>query len=433
MTAFELRVEDWLPSEEADPRYANTAAALVISVGKVTVTKVLNDWSKTVSDRARVPVYPLAEWLAANWWRLHAEAPYETGSRPPSEWRLSHDLPAIGGGIVWPRVRFVSDDHSMLVSARALRGANWEPVTQLNSLPATPVSFDDFDKAVIGLIELVLGRLREIGVSAEPLASIWADVEAERSDAEVSLWRRVEARLGYDAGDAPDALMESVQRLTSEAGSDAAFEVLPLLFRSEGPTLKALRDLAVKPGIEARFPQIHIPEIEARTMQPWDIGRFLAHQVRRTIGQPDGPLEDKILVDLLGVRANTLEPGAAEQQGPVGLAVRFPARNKSVLHFRKRNPAGRRFESARFLAENLAAPSSDIWLPLTDRGTARQKLQRAFAAELLAPIDELRNFLGEVRTSEKIEDAGETYGVSPLAIRSHLANHGLLPPEAVAA
>ena len=62
-----------------------------------------------------------------------------------------------------------------------------------------------------------------------------------------------------------------------------------------------------------------------------------------------------------------------------------------------------------------------------------QKMQRAFAAELLAPIEELKAFVGRDLLPERIEDAGEHFDISPLAIRSHLANHGLLSPEEVAA
>jgi Zn-dependent peptidase ImmA (M78 family) len=84
------------------------------------------------------------------------------------------------------------------------------------------------------------------------------------------------------------------------------------------------------------------------------------------------------------------------------------------------------------LAESLSAPAEDLWLPLTDRATARQKFQRAFAAEFLAPIDEVSDRLGSSRTSESVEDVADEYCVSPLAIRSHLANHGLLAPDEVA-
>jgi len=75
----------------------------------------------------------------------------------------------------------------------------------------------------------------------------------------------------------------------------------------------------------------------------------------------------------------------------------------------------------------LAAPAEDHWLPTTDTATARQKLQRAFAAEFLCPITTLQEYLNGDLSEEAIEDAGEHFEVSSVMVRSHLANNGLLP------
>jgi Zn-dependent peptidase ImmA (M78 family) len=71
------------------------------------------------------------------------------------------------------------------------------------------------------------------------------------------------------------------------------------------------------------------------------------------------------------------------------------------------------------------------WLPVTDTGTARQKTQRAFAIEFLCPISALDEYLQYDSSVEAVEEAGEYFGVSELAVRSHLANHGRIPFGAV--
>jgi hypothetical protein len=166
-------------------------------------------------------------------------------------------------------------------------------------------------------------------------------------------------------------------------------------------------------------------------LPPWDAGREIAHLVRREIGRDSGALTDADLSNLLGVSSDTFCPvgGHADL---VGLGVRVPSVSQIILHFRKRHRSGRRFEAARFLAEHITATNEDCWLPLTDWSSARQKLQRSFAAELLAPIEDLKDFIGTSGTTERLDEAGDIYGVSPLAIRSQLANHGLLAPEDVA-
>src|SRR5208282_5906654 len=91
-----------------------------------------------------------------------------------------------------------------------------------------------------------------------------------------------------------------------------------------------------------------------------------------------------------------------------------------------RNRPARRFEAARFIADYLCAPQ-DRWLPITDAATARQKVQRAFAAEFLCPIESLRAYLGNEFLPEAFEDAAEHFGISEMAVISHLANHHLIP------
>jgi hypothetical protein len=111
----------------------------------------------------------------------------------------------------------------------------------------------------------------------------------------------------------------------------------------------------------------------------------------------------------------------------MGLAVRTGDRAELKLLFRKRNRPARRFEAARFIADYLGAEPRDRWLPVTDAATARQKLQRAFAAEFLCPIESLRAYLGDEFLPEAFEDAAEHFGISEMAVKSHLANHHLIP------
>lgn len=433
MSRFRFSIEDWVQGDDSDPRRANTCAEFTLFIDDIPATRLLDNWSRTVTDKARLPLYPMAEWFAANWWRLHVEAPYESGGRPPVEWRLSHDLPAIAGGYIWPRIRFASDDLSIQISARAIRGAPWEPVRHINDvLPARAVPTEDFDAAIEELIGVVLSRLNDLGVSAEPLATIWANVLEERRDSELSDWRSWEARLGCDPDEAPEALMGQLDRLFSKAGKAAAAEVAPLLAPHKSSMLRKFEALAVAPGLEAHLPHAAAGFQLTSDDTPWNAGRELARGLRAEFGQPDGPLSNETLNDLLGTKRNAFDD-FSNVEAPLGLAVRFPNQGKSVLHFRKRNLPGRRFEAARFIGDSLSASASDLWLPLTDRATARQKLQRAFAAELLAPIDDISDQVRDARTSEQFEDLGERYGVSPLAIRSHLANHGLLSPDEVTA
>ncbi|UYY76806.1 hypothetical protein [Sphingomonas sp. R1] len=429
MSTLSFHVDEWLQSDDPDPRRAGTLASVVIKVGDMPATRLFDDWSKTVTDRARLPLYSLAEWFAANWWRLHHEVAHESLSGfPPVDWRLSHDLASVGGGYIWPRMRFVWDDLTMQVSARALRNAAWEPVRHLNDIATTSLSIAIFDAAVERLINLVLERLRALGVCAEPLATIWSDVIEERNDLEVADWRAWEARLGYDAGEAPEKLMEQIASLFGKAGRAALAEIAPVVEPQADITLDSLMAIANTPGISATLPLTGFASSErslyfSGKMTPWDAGRAAARKLRDDHGPATGPMEDRKLLEFLGIGSAGLNRVATSHDLPIGLGVRLERHERSNLHFRRRSPEAIRFEAARFVAESMIASESDHYLPLTDLATARQKFQRAFAAELLAPIEEIIDLVGPARSTDAVEAVGAIYRVSSLAIFNHLENH----------
>ncbi len=71
-----------------------------------------------------------------------------------------------------------------------------------------------------------------------------------------------------------------------------------------------------------------------------------------------------------------------------------------------------------------AAQKEENWHPATSAYTARQKAQRAFAAEFLAPISAIRDYLDKDYSIDAIEGAGEYFDVTSYTIASQLANHG---------
>ena len=86
-----------------------------------------------------------------------------------------------------------------------------------------------------------------------------------------------------------------------------------------------------------------------------------------------------------------------------------------------------RFELSRLLCDALLhKPSAREWLVASDYKTARQKTQRAFAAEFLCPIEALDDFLGGDFTETKREKAADYFKVSGQAIEYLLLNNGMI-------
>ena len=73
-------------------------------------------------------------------------------------------------------------------------------------------------------------------------------------------------------------------------------------------------------------------------------------------------------------------------------------------------------------------------LPATATKTARQKFQRAFAQQLLCPVDDLKGLVATNQpTDDQIEEAATEFDVSPLLIKTTLVNQGLLERQALQA
>lgn len=420
----------WLPPFQGTREIGRTSAAIQVRFGAENATRSWDIWSDSVQDSVRVSAYPLAMWLASSWWRIRWEAPpsrvklTDNQASADLKWRMSHELPAAGYGFVWPQLSFASDGESIRVTSTQSRASSSEPVHYLSAFDLS-ISAGDFEAGIDKFMDLVLRRLDALGET--DLHLLWREVLAERTDDQRSSARRMEARLGYDPDEAPLPLLHRLQHLADQVGSDAADEIAPVCAGSDpSEALTEVVKLASEPGIGAR---ISLPASKPGPNGaglPWQRAQRLAASVRQALGFGDEPLDDKSLADLLGISPKDLNekpPGLL----PLGLAVRSGNDQRLKLHFHKRNRPARRFEAARFIADWLTARGSDQWFPVTDATTARQKLQRAFAAEFLCPIDALRSYLGNELDPEAFEKAAEHFVISEMAIKSHLANHHLIP------
>jgi hypothetical protein len=419
----------WLPPYQGTEEIRRTSATIQIRFGDENATRFEDEWSQSVQEGARVSAYPLAIWLASSWWRIRWEPlPSRirlTQDELPADvsWRMSHELPAAGYGFIWPQLTFASDGESIRVSCRRSLALSNEPVRYLSEFEVV-VSAREFERGIDNFMDLVLRRLDTLGNTE--LHVLWSEVLAERADPDQSTARRVEARLGYDADEAPPGVVERLLSLAFEAGANAADEIAPVCAGSDPMgTLKEVIELASRPGIPGR---VSIPTHTGPPNEtaPWQRARYLASAVRRSLGLGAEPLNDETLAGLLQISPNDLSANQSVH-APMGLAVRTGSDQDLKLLFHKRNKPARRFEAARFIGDYLSAEGTDRWFPITDAATARQKLQRAFAAEFLCPIASLRLYLGNEFLPEAFEDAAEYFGISEMAIKSHLANHHLIP------
>jgi len=69
---LEFGIDSWLTSACGDESERSTFAQLTITVGpnRIPLTEVHDTIARTTRPGIFVSVYPLAEWLLVNWWRL---------------------------------------------------------------------------------------------------------------------------------------------------------------------------------------------------------------------------------------------------------------------------------------------------------------------------------------------------------------------------
>ena len=425
MSEISIDARSWEFLEGATPEAA-TFASLAIRIDGLLVTEVSDKVTRSVRDVIRVSGYPLALWFASNWWRLRWE-----GQREGIDWELSHVMGSAGGGYVWPNLVFSSDGEQIEVISRTSGTCEWEPVEYLRHGHRF-LRASDFERGVAQFIEVVLARLSDAGHMATELCEVWAAVRAERSDQDLAMKRRFEALLGFDPDEAPPVLMDAYLRAAQQFGHETASELAAASTNEAPPDWQALKqalqdaDLLTVP--EYAKVKAEVAAAVGDTTVPWRRGEAAARAVRVVLGKPQGPLKGGELRSWLGQDPGELASGMFPQ-ATLGLRSSDAGRIRVMPSSTRKTTS--RFESARIIADDLlAAGAGDTLLAATRSATARQRLQRAFAAEFLLPLPDLEA-LGHNPNAEAIEDLAAEYEVSTAMVITRLVNKRRLSRDAL--
>ncbi|WAC72675.1 hypothetical protein OU995_24595 [Roseateles sp. SL47] len=416
----------WMAASSGEPEVRATAAHIDIHVDRVCLTRNQDIWAETVRDSAFLSAYPLAMWLASSWWRLNYEP---LPAQPPGyDWRSAHELGAANHGFVWPRVIFIPDGEAVQVWA----GASMVPDQSVQYLQTLDVAklipLHNFQQSIQRFVQSVLARLDAKQLSETNLSKLWAALQEDQADPHAFRLRKLEAELGFDPEECPEDQLNAAMQWEARVGPLALSELAPAIASSgASPDLSILGQLANAEGI------VGTPDVKPDSIQhlddgaPWEQAVHDAQALRRRIGNVSDPMTSKCLHGLLGLSSDALANWSVPASRPP-VAVAVPTVGDALKFVpRRRSPIGQRFELARFLGEYLRVSSDESqWLASSDLKTSRQKYQRAFAAELLCPIDSLTSFLNGDLSSDAIEEAAHHFEVSEQAVTSLLLNNGYL-------
>lgn len=417
MQEFEIDVQK---TAEAPP---DAPAALAIGSGHIVLTRLLRQGANAPEDQLKAPPAQLAFWLIDNWWRLRWECVPPFGPTP--EWRLAHDLSSMSG-YAWPRLAIWGEGNRIGLSARSDPAGVVGPVRYLTDA-LIYISAAAFEREADRFLDVVSQETAGFASDWQALRAQIDVLTAERADPEICDWRRLEAELGYDIDEAPEALINILQRFQKEYGTGAVTEAA-LAVQGDRSAAVLEEEIAVANEhhwqCDLRRTALLVDGLEKQADDPpWRLGEMAAAELRAKVGYPTGPLRNRVLADILNVRPQALRGVQGVRELAYGLRLNTGRWRGEVVALSSRWPADRRFEFTRALGDAIWSGNERLG-PLTRAKSARQKFQRAFAQSLLCPYEALRDYIGDDTSDGALWAAAREFHVSDRLIRSLLVNKG---------
>ncbi len=390
------------------------------------VSTVINSLRETI----RVSSYPLALWFIEYWWRILYE-PIPSGEQIEMSynWKNSHNLASANCGYIWPDIKFIPDGQFITIISTPQYDNSRMPFFYLGMDEAAVVDNETFCNAITKFIFSTINRLDEKGDKSTELHSLFAQLENEIKDEDFALYRRIEAILGYDPDQAPDVVIQKMEKALKKFSVDNLAEIASACSTNE--TSNTIKDIEsaismTTTGIKGKW-NSPISDIKINNRLPaWDAGRLIARRLRAALGNTNKKIETRTLCEFFEIPTKEL---SIRQPSHDRFSISHVTNENLYINFKNESSqfytVGRRFQLSRLIGSILAKQCEKIFIS-SDSKTYSQKLQRAFAAEFLAPIDEVKNFVEPNVTNETVKKAATHFSVSPRTIAHSLTNNGVI-------
>lgn len=423
---------EWIdPGAARGAELRATWARFELLVDGEPVTRLSDLTARSVRSSLYLPLYPLAEWIATNWWFLFFEI--EAPGRDSSGGYFNrHNIRSGAEGYAVPSVLISPTGGSVLLEWRPIRLASYriEFLGEGSARFATAQVREFF----ANLIQVVLRRLDDLGLTSTLLHEEWKAIST--ADEEEVEFCAASAALGlhpYTLNDPAQQQILAVGHLVPAAVSEDFFATATFPFLSEQAS-RLIQAIGLSRSNEADLRGIkRLQKAYARPAtlggSPWQQGYGFAQRLRRDLG-----LNGQVLVSLSDV-ANALsvsehEMGASvfaipEVRAPFDAVVDVNDAGSPGFVISKRREEAVKFAFCRGLFEYLSSPHGEPML-VTRTRSDKQKRNRAFAAEFLVPASALQQRLtGDIVGEEEVDDLAAEFHVAPHVIFHQLENHGI--------
>lgn len=386
-----------------------------------------------LSEVMEIPLYPMAEWFASNWWNIFWEFPNHT-----YEYRHRHYLPSGQGPYYLPPLLFQRVADFIVIKFKK----DWQNKRK------DEISFFEKKDLYLPIEELkvhlkgdllskVFNKLSNEGILDNLFMNSYdLLINGSSEEQEICKFAALGGEHPFDLSDEQEQYLEKV---SSEISGEYLEELLPAT-RLEGleETLGKLKDMGIdsqkrvtKLGLLRELKQ----GITKEHQKPWKNGYEAARYVREQM-QLNSPKTSQLHL----ARALNTEPEQlfiTQNILPKGFrTTTFEDRdNNPAIYLQKKlkNP-GKRFALARGIYDYLAYTSFDHEpLLATDIKTTRQQANKAFAAEFLAPKAFLEEQVEKLQTStlnkEDLAELADYFEVSEHVIHWQIFNHNIADIE----
>jgi hypothetical protein len=428
VTGKRFQIDAEWPAKPADG--GRDVANLRIRVGDQVLTELAEVGADTLRDHLRTSAVTLALWFADNWWRLRWES-LQDGRRPTADWRVRHEMTSAPGGTIWPPIMIYGAGARVVLAPVFGANVSLGPVRFLDLNIVHVLDGEAYESGLDAFLDAVVDVCARAQDGAA-LRALLTQLRDERADEEVAAWRSLEARLGYDPDEAPDALMERLSVLEDELGKRAVEEAATAAPGAESSAVleeavEASRASAIEADLSILTPVD--PERLDPAVTPWRLGEEAAQAVRRRLGLTPGALPEDAYSDLLRTSWSAVKSASATARRlPYAARMRTPDA-KTKIALQTIASVDRRFEMARVIGDEIWA-MQDRFGVISRAKTERQKFQRAFAQSLLCPFSDLQRHVDLAGPSDlQIRSAARFFDVRPSVVQTLLVNKGVLPRE----
>ncbi|MFO8232075.1 MAG: hypothetical protein R6U20_05360 [Longimonas sp.] len=422
---------EWVSASKTGiPEHDATWADVRIAVGSDPVTQIFDTRASSVRSRLRIPLYPLAEWIATNWWFLHYEV-RRTGRSTSATYDRRHNMRFAREGYALPALLIEPQGDYTTIRWNNEDLQHYD--IQFMSSGTKYVKGNAFSDEIGRLLNSVEQRLEDACVHNTLFQNEWDAIK--QADDDEKAFCQAAAQLGCD----PYALTQEQQQTIIQSASAIPREIHSAFYQTAdikqlNHNVNSLKDAVERTEqVADRAQKLHTlrHEVTVSTDElPWNVGYNYARHVRKHIGlngQPLDSLDDVVDVfsfsddNALNQHRNFSEASPDLFDGLVATA-----NEKVGFSIKDARDNSKKFTLCRSIFQYLTNPAQSTHLATRALSEEQQK-SRAFAAEFLAPSQSLEQMIsGPVIDENEVEDIAEHYGVSTYVVIHQLNNHKLV-------